>query len=194
MFSVNIDKLVVMTDAQLAAYKKIASGLAGEFDKKSVAVYGNPVVAFKIAAKIMEAGKKVTFVDCDVTKSAFLGKYKLGKELGGVCEFVAGEKEVKDIICKTNYENLRLIFTGNVEEKSSVNLGSDALNKLIDAFKAEDDVVVIAAGSDANVAKKCDGVVVVADGTDYSEEATHKLVDDLMAKGCECAGVILENC
>lgn len=193
MFSVNIDKLVTMTDAQLAAYKKIASGLAGEFNKKAVAIYGNPVVAFKIAAKVAETGKKVAFIDCDVTKSAFIGKYKLGKELGGVCEYVAGEKEAKDIICKTNNENLKLVFTGNVEEKS-VDMSSEAVNRLIKDFLAEDEIVVIAAGSDANVAKKCDGVVVVADGAEYSEEETHKLVDDLMAKGCECAGVILENC
>lgn len=194
MFSVNIDKLVAMTDAQLAAYKKIASGLAGEFDKKALAVYGNPVVAFKIAAKVMEEGKKVTFIDCDITKSAFIGKYKLGKELGGVLEYVAGEKEIKDLICKTNYDSLRIVFTGNADEKTDVDLTSTAVDKLIADFKSEDDVVVIAVGTDANVAKKCDGVVVIADGAEYSEEATNKLVDDLMAKGCECAGVILENC
>lgn len=192
MFSVNIDKLVTMTDAQLAIYKKIAAGIAEEFNNKSLAVVGNPMVAFKLAAQIMECGKKVIFVDGDFSKAVFLGKYKLGKDLSGACEFVAGTKNPEELICKTNHDNLQIVFTGNVEEGKAVD--ADAFKKLVEAYKVDCDMVVVACGNDATVASKCEGTVVVVDSAEYSEEATNKFVDDLMAKGCECAGVILENC
>lgn len=193
MFSVNIDKLVTMTDVQLKAYKKIAAGIAEEFDKKSLAVVGNPLVAFKLAAKVMECDKKVIFVDGDFSRSVFLGKYKLGKDLSGVCEYIAGEKQPQEIICKTNHDKLQIVFTGNVEARNDVEINFDSLTTLLEAYKADVDVVIVTT-QDTQVAKRCDGTVVVADGADYSEEAVHKLVDELMLRGCNCAGVILENC
>lgn len=193
MVSVNIDKLVTMTDEQLAAYMNVAAGLVGEFDNKTISVVGNPLVAFKLAVKIMNCDKNVIFVDGDCAKSVFLGKYKLGKDLSGVCEYITGEKEADDLFCKTNYDNLKIVFTGNVEEKQA-DFASEKFNKLIETYKEECDIVVVAAGSSAEVAKKCDGTVVIMDGAEYSEEAAKKAVDELMAKGCNCAGIILENC
>ncbi|MGN0481711.1 MAG: hypothetical protein ACI4EV_09075 [Lachnospiraceae bacterium] len=193
MFSVNIDKLVTMTDAQLAAYKKLAAGLADEFNKKSLAVVGNPLVAFKLAATVMECDKKVIFVDGDFSKSVFLGKYKLGKDLSGACEYIAGEKQPQELICKTNHEKLQIVFTGNVESRNDVEVNVASFKTLVEAYKAECDIVVVVAGG-ADVAGICDATVVVADGADYSQEAVNGLVDDLMGKGCNCAGVILENC
>ena len=194
MFSVNIDKLVAMSGGQVAAYEAICDSIVKEADKKTVAVMGTGMVAFKIAAGIAESGRKVIFIDGDFSTSVFLGKYRLGKNLNGACEYIAGEQPPQDIICKTNRSNFEIVFTGNVEERNDVDTDSASFKTLIDTYKAGYDTVVVAAGASTGVAKKCDGVVVVMDDAQYSEAAAKETVDKLMQEGCSCMGVVLENC
>lgn len=193
MFSVNIDKLVAMSDKQAAAYKAVCDAIAGEKAKKTIAVMGTGMVAFKIAAKMLEAGKSVIFVDGDFSTSVFLGKYRLGKNLGGACEYIAGEQQPKDVVCKTNHSNFDIVFTGNVEERNDVDIASASIKPLIDAYKKDYDLVIVATNT-SDIAKLCDGTVVVMDNGDYSEDAAKAVADGLMAEGCDCLGIVLENC
>ena len=94
MFSVNIDKLVATTPAQEKAYKELCNRVLAKGRKyKPLAVIGESGYALRFAAAIVDAGNKVLFVDADVTTPVFMGKYRLGKNLEGLCEYLDGTQD-----------------------------------------------------------------------------------------------------
>ena len=69
MFSVNVDKLTGMTESEHHSYSDTADAIIKECDKnyRIIATHGEPLMAFKLASVIHEKGKKVIFVDADVS-------------------------------------------------------------------------------------------------------------------------------
>lgn len=193
MFSVNIDKLVLMNDSEAAAYKETGDNVMKLLkDRKTLALMGTGAVAFKIAASIYDMGKKVMFIDGDFSSSVFIGKYKLGKNLKGVCEYIAGDNNAHDIICKTNRNGFEIVFTGSVEEKGdSVKPGQ--IEKLIAEYQAKYDYVIVSVGNSVEVAGTCGGTAIIMSEENYSEEDAKAQTEAMIAQGCRCIGVILEN-
>ena len=89
MFSVNVDKLTGMTESEHHSYSDTVDAIIKECDKnyRIIATHGEPLMAFKLASVIHEKGKKVIFVDADVSEEIFLAKYKLGKNLKGFTDY-----------------------------------------------------------------------------------------------------------
>lgn len=82
MFSVNIDKIVDMTDNERKCYEELVKTLKSELGtSKCLAVTKDGLSAFKIAYSFVATGEKVLFIDADIMSEIFLGKYKLGKIL-----------------------------------------------------------------------------------------------------------------
>lgn len=62
--------------------------------------YKDGLSAFKIAYSFVATGEKVLFIDADIMSEIFLGKYKLGKNLKGVADFMRNPEKQNDLICK----------------------------------------------------------------------------------------------
>ena len=89
MFSVNIDKIVNMTDNEKRCHDEVRETVKSELNGgKVLAVTRNGIGAFKIAYSFVSDGEKVLFIDADIMSEIFLGKYKLGKNLKGVADFL----------------------------------------------------------------------------------------------------------
>ena len=86
MFSVNIDKIVGMTDNEKKCYEELRENLKKELNGgKVLAITKNGIGAFKIAGK----GEDVSALAfAKIIPEIFLGKYKLGKNLKGVADFL----------------------------------------------------------------------------------------------------------
>ena len=73
MFSVNIDKIVVMTDNEKKCYEELRENLKKELNGgKVLAITKNGIGAFKIAYSFVCAGEKVLFIDADIMSEIFL--------------------------------------------------------------------------------------------------------------------------
>lgn len=78
MFSVNIDKIVVMTDNEKKCYEELRENLKKELNGgKVLAITKNGIGAFKIAYSFVCAGEKVLFIDADIMSEIFLGNISL---------------------------------------------------------------------------------------------------------------------
>ena len=110
MFSVNVDKLTGMTESEHHSYSDTVDAIIKECDKnyRIIATHGEPLMAFKLASVIHEKGKKVIFVDADVSEEIFLAKYKLGKNLKGFTDYFQEDEAIHDLVCKTNRRTLIL--------------------------------------------------------------------------------------
>ncbi len=70
------------------------------------------LLAFKLADALYTKRGKVIFIDADLRDDIFIAKYRVGRDLKGVANYLTEELDYNDIICLTNKDNFKVIFTG----------------------------------------------------------------------------------
>ena len=194
MFSVNIDKLVSMTPKQDTAYQELSDRVLAKGKKfKTIAVIGENGIALKLAEAIRKCENKVLFIDADFSTSVFMNKYKLGKNLKGISDYLSGSELPGNLICFTNKEDLNIIFTGDIDTHSVLEQNESAFCTLMDLYKNDYDYIILEVGNDVDIAKQCDGALFIMNNVDYSQKKAKKEVDGLSSKGCLILGVVINN-
>lgn len=194
MFSVNIDKLVNMTDIEKDSFKKIVESIKdGIGDGQSVAVVRGGLNSFKLAYSMMLEGNKVLFVDGDITSDIFLGKYKLGKDMRGITDYMKKLGKHKDMICKTNEKDLDIVFTGAYTDKEISIDEQDNMQELLDKFYKNYDVIVVDSDPDGMLACYCDATIIIYDESEFGELAAETLIEKLERVNCNVLGVVISE-
>lgn len=188
------------------AYKTLRTNIEFSGDDKKVIVFtsstpneGKSTVTISLAHSLAEGGKKVLFIDADLRKSVLIGRHKVVGEIKGLSHFLAGQAEVKDIICKTQQEGLCVIFAGVVPPNPAELLGGTKFEAfLASARKAYDYVIVDAPplGSvidSAIIAKHCDASVLVVAANTISYKFAQTVKDQLEKSDCPILGVVLNK-
>ena len=192
MFSVNIDKLVSMTENETKSYEELSrSVLGGLKGGKNVAVIGGGIKAFKLANAIKEKGKKVLFIDGDLSNDVFLGKYKLGKDMKGLTHFLKDPGLEDNMICFTSDSNLNIIFTGALDDGEISKEEASEIRKLLNKYSNEYDFIVVDSDPSANIAKFCDGVIIMYEESEFGEISAKQLIESLENQFCNVLGVVL---
>ena len=195
MFSVNVDKLTGMTESEHHSYSDTADAIIKECDKnyRIIATHGEPLMAFKLASVIHEKGKKVIFVDADVSEEIFLAKYKLGKNLKGVADFLKKPSQMYDLICKTNNPQLDIIFTGVLDDGVISEDEESMMKQFIDMYSDRYDRIVLSSDVDGRIAKYCDGTVIMYEESEFGELSAENYVDELENNKCNVLGVVING-
>lgn len=193
MFSVKVDKLTAMTDNEhncyMAAARTVLEKAGNEY--RTIAAEGDGSMAFKLASVLNEGGKKLLFVDADISEENFLSKYRLGKNLKGITDCFIEEEIPEDIICMTNAEGLDIIFTGSVEDFEQQDFDRDKFDVLKSRYLKDYDYIMVQSGESAETASLCDAAVLMYDLEDYSEASAEVKTDELDELGCYVLGVIV---
>lgn len=194
MFSVNIDKLVATTPAQEKAYKELCNRVLAKGRKyKTLAVIGESGYALRLAAAIVDAGNKVLFVDADVTTPVFMGKYRLGKNLEGLCEYLDGTQDDDKIRCLTNRSDLNIIFSGESSRQTLSQNDEDRLREFLDNNMDDYDYIILEAGKSAEVARNCRASLVLIDDSEYNPRDAREKIEFYDNEGCLVLGVVITN-
>lgn len=199
MFSVNIDKLTAMTENEKDSYDILAASFVEQYGEEchTLAFAAGGLKAFKFAAAVMNQGKKVLFIDGDMSSDVFLGKYRLGKNLKGITDYMKLDESEDDVLeellCITNHENLNIIFTGALQDNQVTEQEEKLMEKLLSAYGQDYDYIIVDSDKSGQLAKYCDGVFVIIDEADYDEITAEKLVDELDDNGCKVLGVIINE-
>lgn len=189
------------------AYKRIRTNISFSGDNikaialtSSVPNEGKTEVSFNISRSFAEDGKKTLFIDGDIRKSVFLSRYGVNKEVKGLTHYLSGQtKELDDIICSTNLENLDVILTGTKAPNPAELLGTEKFSKMIEKVKEIYDYIIIDCpplGSvidAAIVAKVCDGTVIVIEANNISYKAVQNVKKQLDRSECKILGAILNK-
>lgn len=194
MISVNIDKLINMSLDDKKTYGELAKNVLDELNgEKTFAVVTGGMGSFKLAYSLYEMKKKVLFIDADISSEIFVGKYKLGKNIPGVVDFISDVQKTPDIICHTNKEGFDIIFSGS-NEIGKINKENEIIIKgLIESFGKGYDVVIVDSDISGTAAKYVYASVVMVDEDKYDEEELESLVKDLELVGCNIKGVIINE-
>ena len=102
---------------------------------------GKTTTIANLAITYANLGKKTLLVDSDLRKPVLHNVFKIDKS-PGLTSFLSGISEVKDIISKSDIENLDIIPSGVIPPNPSELLDSELMQKFIDTVKHQYDVVL----------------------------------------------------
>lgn len=160
---------------------------------------GKSRITFSEARSLAELGRRVLLIDADIRKSVLLDRYNVQQEVGGLSEYLSGQKEIGEVLCSTNIPNLHIIFAGPYSPNPSELLAEPAFRELLDQMRNEYDYILIdtppmAGMTDgAIVARECDGAILVIESGAVSRRIEKRVKDQLEKSGCRILGAVLNK-
>lgn len=160
---------------------------------------GKSSVSFHLCASFAESGKKVVLIDADLRKSVLIGRYKVGAIEGGLTHYLSGQMDLESVLCKTDIENMDIIFSGPCAPNPTELLEHERFHNLITKLRTEYDYVIIdtpplgAVIDSAIVAKITDGAVIVIAHNTISFRFAQHVKNQLEKSESKILGVILNK-
>lgn len=126
---------------------------------------GKSFISSNLAMSFADAGFRTLLVDGDTRRGALHEMFGLPRS-AGLTDFLSGEVDQKAIIHATGHDNLFLVPTGNLRQRSPELLTSPALGRLVTDLKARYDVLIfdtppLAAGIDGYAIAAATGSLLV---------------------------------
>lgn len=146
-----------------------------------------------------EAGKNVLFVDADMRNSVLISRYKITKASNGLSNFLAGQKELDDVMYTTNIDGLYVLTAGMLPAEPALLLESDLFANFIIAAREKFDYVIIdtpadSAYRDAQIAAAlCDGTLFVVANKKLGNKKLIAIKESYEACGCKVLGVVINR-
>lgn len=187
------------------SYKTLRTNLLWNDEKKVVCFTssfpgeGKSSVAFNAAMSLAEQDRKVLFIDADMRKSILPNRLGIKQYTEGLSEFLARKRELDSILCKTNVDNLYMIFSGSFPPNPSELLGKDLLVKTINSCKKIFDHIIIDTppiGSvidAAIISRSSDGIVMVVEAGKTERKELQRSVQQLEQLNCPIIGFVLNK-
>lgn len=206
MIKVNFEKLSEQNFQISEAYKTLRTniGFCGK-EIKTISFTsctqneGKSTVVFELTRSMAESGKKVLFIDADIRKSVIFSRYSADKSVKGLSEYLSDQCELKHCLCRTNIENMDMIFTGRIAPNPSELLGGEKFKKLVRDMKDDYDYIFIdcpplgAVIDAALVSGVSDGAVLLIEAGMVSHKFAQRVMGQLKMSGCRVLGAILNK-
>ena len=160
---------------------------------------GKSDVVFQLSREIGKMGKKVLLLDGDIRKSAFIPRYGVKQQVCGLSQYLSGQRREADIIYRTNFEGVDMIFAGPTAPNPSELLEQESFSQLLGSLREKYDYVLIdtppvASLIDAAIAaKQCDGAILVIESGTVSRRTALKAKEQLEMTGCRLLGAVLNK-
>jgi len=160
---------------------------------------GKTNVSFALSLSLAQIGKRVLFIDADIRKSVIISRYQPDRDVNGLSQLLSGQKQEREVIYKTNADNLDLIFSGPYSPNPAELLEESMFSVLIESARKKYDYVIIDTPPLINlidgaiIAPHCDGAVVVIESGLVSYRIEQKVKKQLEVTGCRILGVILNK-
>ena len=166
-----------------------------------VAGEGKTFLTMNIVQNLAQRGKRVVLVDADLRRSMLIKRYGLETvgEWHGLAHFLAGYDDLEDVIYSTNKENVYIIPTGRDVANPVQLLDSPTFESMMNALARSFDYVVVDAPpvglviDAAEIAKCCDGAVLVVS---YNDTRRRDIIDarkQIAQSGCPVLGCIINK-
>lgn len=206
VIKVNFENVKPLSDMCREEYKLIRTNvvLCGKKIKAIVITStasgeGKTTVSFELAKSMAEAGKKCIYIDADLRKSADHGRYSIDREVRGLTHYLSCIYEMEDIIYRSNFMNLSVIFAGPNAPHPAELLGNDRFKLLMEKLKESYDYIIVDSpplGSVVDsvvIASSCDGAILVVEAGSYHYRVVKAVKEQLEKAGCSILGAILNK-
>ena len=162
---------------------------------------GKSFVSIQVAANMAKRGKRVLLMDADLRLSVMVAHYdiRLGGEAKGLAHFLSGQCQLEEATYVTNIPNLYLIPIGTDVQTPLSLISTPDFEKLVDVLGESFDMVVIDAPpiglviDAAEIAKKCDGSVIVLEYNKTHRRALQEAQQQMLRTGTPILGCVLNK-
>ncbi len=103
---------------------------------------GKSFISFNLAASIASVGYKTIILDCDLRRPTLHEKFKI-ENSDGLSTYMIHHSTIKDIIQKTDIQNLAFIPSGPILPGSAELIESGSLDELMDYLKDNYEYIII---------------------------------------------------
>ena len=178
---------------------------AGENVKKIMltschASEGKTFLSMNIMRTMAKLGKTVVLVDADLRRSTIGSKYGVQfqqEKPSGLAHYLAGMASENEIVYSTNIPGAYMIPVGREVSNSLQLLVSPRFDGLLDSLAQRSDYVIVDAPplgaiiDAAEIAKSCDGTLIVVNYDGVRRQELVKVKEQLEQTGCPILGTVL---
>jgi len=160
---------------------------------------GKSTTAANLALVMAQAGKRVTLVDSDLRRPTLHRLFGLSNEHGLTNLLLTPQSGLNGTAQHTRFENLTVVTSGPLPPNPSELLASRRLDSVLDALKAQADVVIIDSPptlpvADASIlAAKVDGTMLVVDSSKTRAQALRRAKESLVRSKTHLLGAVLNK-
>ena len=160
---------------------------------------GKSDIAFSLSQELGSIGKKTLLLDADIRNSAFMSRFQVNQKVLGLSELLSGQASFQDVIFKTNYPGLNMIFAGRTAPNSSGLLASETFKELVSELRNYYDYVIIDSPPIATIidaaviAENVDGAIMIIESEAVSYKTAQKAMAQLQVTGCQVIGGVLNK-
>ena len=162
---------------------------------------GKTYLSMNIMRTIAKLGKSVVLVDADLRRSMIQQKYgiqfSLGENAHGLSHFLAGMADEAEVVFETNIPGAYMVPVGRKVSNSLSLLNSQRFQKLLDDLAKQFDYVIVDAPpvglviDAAQIAKFCDGTVLIVGYNTVRRQELIDARDQIMQTGCPILGAVM---
>ena len=163
------------------------------------AAEGKTTIAFRTAASLAQAGKRVILVDADLRKSVLFNRLRCRGRATGLSHCLSGMATAGEAITETDIPGFYIMFAGTRVPNSTELLGSKNFETLITALRKNFDYVIIDTAplgqviDCAVISPVVDGVLMVVDVTKNSYKLERRVKLQLEKSGAKVLGAVLNK-
>lgn len=205
MDSIQINKPKQETEIK-EAYKSLRTNI--QFcgtDVKVIAITssepdeGKTTVSFGLAETLAQAGNRVVYIDADLRKSVFIGRFRAEGATRGLSHYLSGQSKLDDVVYSSNIKNLCVVVSGPVPPNPTELLGGKHFAEQIRVLREAFDYIIIDTpplGSvidSAIIAQNCDGIVMVITSGRINLKFAQSVKQQIEKTNCPLLGVVLNK-
>lgn len=160
---------------------------------------GKSDISLQLARELGKIGKHTLFLDADIRKSSLVGRFQIEQKVTGLSQFLSGQIGGKDLVYRTNFPNVDIIFAGKSVANPSELLEQEAFGALVDILRDQYEYIIVDTPPAVSVvdavviAKHCDGAVIVIESDAVSYKTAAKMKKNLERSGCRVLGAVLNK-
>ena len=167
----------------------ITSGLASE---------GKSITILNLAISFAESGAKVLLIDADLRRPS-ISRLLIENASPGLSNVLAGLCKPEEAIRTSVYENLDVIFSGEIPPNPSELLGSERMTKMLDKLSLKYDYILMDTPPVGVVSDVCvvgqqlDGVLFLVRQNYTEKESVARGIKQLEISGAKLMGFVLNG-
>lgn len=160
---------------------------------------GKTTIALELGKSLSEIGNKVLILDADLRKSVVVRKYTNESGVLGLSQFLSGQVTEEDVLYRTQYNGLDIVFSGQYPPNPVELLGSVTFAEFIEKCKARYDYILIDTPplgmviDSAVVASVCDSAIMVVNAGRIRRAQALEVKAQLQKSGVRILGVVLNH-
>lgn len=162
---------------------------------------GKSFLTMNVLRTMAKIGKRVVLVDADLRRSYIASRYGFFHEDSenqwGLAHFLAGMVNVPDIVYSTNLDGVYVVPVGRTVSNALPLLNSNRFDLLLQQLATQFDYVLVDAPpvgtviDAAQIAKSCDGTLLVVNYNSVRRQELIDVKDQLMQTGTPIIGTVL---